>query len=424
MTMLEDRYRAVLRLLPACYRAVWEQEMVSTFRDSTRTGDAEYDEFLDDFGRPRFTEVASVAVLAARLRLTTPAAVATRAVCGDALRVVALVVLLVNAVGLPAAIVQYWWLTAGMPLPEATERALEAHPPADPGAAIDLLGVLWVAAFLSLLAGQYRVGKILALIGLAPSAAIVLAMTVKGSEGPATEVLTRWADLLVNAAMVATVAAFVPTRPEPRRRPWLVALVVVLAVSPVVGVVPLLQPIEHTWLDWPGLLCLAWIAIALVPRAHRSLPAAAAVILLGLTAVVMRLVWLAYLVALPSESDPRLLITAAVAETLAVAAIEVVLLVRIIRRFPPAMTSLPVPTDGSRNMNQHDGVPAPIPAVTEHPAPSELTARPEHNRYAIPLTALIAGAYIPGTAQVQLMPTTVPPESLIGFDAAGDGDGD
>ena len=426
MSVLEDRYRTVLRLLPASYRAAWEQEMVSTFRDSTRTGDAEYDEFQDDFGRPKVAEVVSVAVLAARLRLTTPAAAATRAVCADALRVVALVVLLVNAVALPAAIVQYWWLTAGMPLPEATERALEAHPVADPGANIDVLGVLWVAAFLFLLAGQYRVGKLLAVIALAPSVAVVLAMTVKGSDGPPSEVLTRWGDLLVYAAMVVTVAAFLPTHPAPRRRPWLVALVLVVAVSPVVGVVPLFQPIDGPWLDWPGLLCLAWIAVALVPRIHRSLPAAAAVILLGLPVIGLRLVWLAYYVALlaESESDGRLLITVAVAETLAVTAIEVVLLVRIIRRFPPSVGSQRDPTERPQPFDQHDVVPAPIPAVTEHTAPIELTARPKRNRYAIPLTALLAGAYIPGTEQAQLMPATAPPESLIGFDAAGDGDGD
>ncbi|HEY5846588.1 MAG TPA: hypothetical protein VIT42_07345 [Microlunatus sp.] len=426
MTVLEDRYRAVLRLLPASYRAVWEQEMVSTFRDSTRTGDAESDELLDDFGRPGFTEVVSIVVLAARLRLTTPAAVASRAVCGQALRVVALVALLVNVVALPAAIAQYWWLTTGMPLPEATERALEAHPVGDPGADIDLFGVLWVAAFLFLLAGQYRAGKLLAVIALAPSVAVVLAMTVQDSDRPAVEVLARWGELLVYAAVVATVAAFVPSHPPPRRRPWLIALVLVLAVSPVVGVVPLFQPIDSIWLDWPGLLCLAWIAVAVVPRVHRSLPAAAAMILLGLPVVVLRLVWLAYFVALPaeSESDGRLLITVAVAETLAVAAIEIVLMVRIIARFPPAMTSLPDPTDGSQSMNQPDGGPVPAPAVTDPAAPGDLTARPVRNRYAIPLTALIAGVYIPSTEQVQLMPTTAPPEALIGFDAAGDGDGD
>ena len=39
VSVLEDRYRAVLRVLPASYRTVWEEEMVSTFLESTRTGD-------------------------------------------------------------------------------------------------------------------------------------------------------------------------------------------------------------------------------------------------------------------------------------------------------------------------------------------------------------------------------------------------
>jgi len=46
VSVLEDRYRAVLRVLPASYRAVWEEEMVCTFLDSTRTGDPDDDEFL------------------------------------------------------------------------------------------------------------------------------------------------------------------------------------------------------------------------------------------------------------------------------------------------------------------------------------------------------------------------------------------
>ena len=52
--------------------------------------------------------------------------------------------------------------------------------------------------------------------------------------------------------------------------------------------------------------------------------------------------------------------------------------------------------------------------------PSEPTARPLRNRYAIPLTALIAAAYVPGT---ETSPTRCrrpfPPASLTGFDTAG-----
>lgn len=41
---LEQRYRRVLRLLPPCYRRVWEEDMLTAFLESMRTGDPEDDE--------------------------------------------------------------------------------------------------------------------------------------------------------------------------------------------------------------------------------------------------------------------------------------------------------------------------------------------------------------------------------------------
>lgn len=69
MNVLEQRYRSVLRLLPVSYRQVWEPDMVSAFLDSMDAGDREINDYLADHGRPSWREVASIAVLAARLRL-------------------------------------------------------------------------------------------------------------------------------------------------------------------------------------------------------------------------------------------------------------------------------------------------------------------------------------------------------------------
>jgi hypothetical protein len=73
VTRLEQRYRLVLRLLPAAYRAAWEHEMVATFLESRASDDPETAEFVAGFGRPSWPEVASVAALAGML---TNAAVA------------------------------------------------------------------------------------------------------------------------------------------------------------------------------------------------------------------------------------------------------------------------------------------------------------------------------------------------------------
>ena len=52
MSVLEDRYRTVLRMLPVSYRAGREDAMAAAFLDRTWTGDPDDDEFLADYGRP------------------------------------------------------------------------------------------------------------------------------------------------------------------------------------------------------------------------------------------------------------------------------------------------------------------------------------------------------------------------------------
>ena len=69
MTRLEERYRRVLRLLPVSYRVIWEDDMVATFLASTHTDDRDEADYLADFGRPSWAEVASIAALAIRLRI-------------------------------------------------------------------------------------------------------------------------------------------------------------------------------------------------------------------------------------------------------------------------------------------------------------------------------------------------------------------
>lgn len=61
-TLLEQRYRTVLRMLPAYYRAEREEEMVETYLD-------DMDEADQDLARPAWGEVASIAALSVRTRL-------------------------------------------------------------------------------------------------------------------------------------------------------------------------------------------------------------------------------------------------------------------------------------------------------------------------------------------------------------------
>ena len=68
-SQLEERYRTVLRILPADYRAAWEDEMVATFLAGMARDDPEEAGYVADYGRPSWPEVASVVALAVRLRL-------------------------------------------------------------------------------------------------------------------------------------------------------------------------------------------------------------------------------------------------------------------------------------------------------------------------------------------------------------------
>ncbi|HEY1706019.1 MAG TPA: hypothetical protein VGG75_40580 [Trebonia sp.] len=94
---LEQRYRRAPRLLPRYYRDTWEQDMVAAFLDSSMTGDPDEDEFITEYGRPDWPEIASVAGLAARLYLGGAGAPRRYFAWGQAVRGAVLTVLLAHA---------------------------------------------------------------------------------------------------------------------------------------------------------------------------------------------------------------------------------------------------------------------------------------------------------------------------------------
>lgn len=55
------------------------------------------------------------------------------------------------------------------------------------------------------------------------------------------------------------------------------------------------------------------------------------------------------------------------------------------------------------------------------PSGPERPAR--YSPYAVPLSTLLAGAYVASTEQVQLQPVSSPPETLGGHDLGGGADG-
>jgi hypothetical protein len=90
ITLLETRYRGVLRLLPAYYRKAREEEMVEVYL-------WDVDRDTQDQSRPTLGEVASVAALALRSRLAASGAPRPYALLGSVVRHFALFAVLLQA---------------------------------------------------------------------------------------------------------------------------------------------------------------------------------------------------------------------------------------------------------------------------------------------------------------------------------------
>ncbi|MER6582220.1 hypothetical protein [Nonomuraea sp. NPDC001023] len=156
MTLLEQRYRFILKMLPAFYRAEREEEMVEAFLQGAGPDDDGHS------ARPSWGEVASIAALAIRIRLGGIGAAPRSRAVGDAVRLAALL-----GLGYQAAIS---WITIVFSL-----RALGYRPGQSPliapgGQASELVSIVeslvWIAAFAALTLGKVRAAKLLGGLGL------------------------------------------------------------------------------------------------------------------------------------------------------------------------------------------------------------------------------------------------------------------
>ncbi|MEV4745117.1 hypothetical protein AB0K21_01950 [Streptosporangium sp. NPDC049248] len=161
MSLLEERYRYWLRLLPASYRAEREEEMVAVFLEgSPDASDA-------DGPRPRWSEIASVAALAVRVRLGGAGAAPRSLSWGETVRLVALLGLLLQAflavLTLIAALSEYGVIGAVDPsLAQVTGPFGSVERLAN--VLTSLAGAAWIAPFVALVLGHVRTAKVLALL--------------------------------------------------------------------------------------------------------------------------------------------------------------------------------------------------------------------------------------------------------------------
>ncbi|MEV5880708.1 hypothetical protein AB0L75_42360 [Streptomyces sp. NPDC052101] len=165
-TLLETRYRTVLRLLPGYYRRGREEEMVETF-----LGDLDRD--TQDQSRPTLGEVASIAALAVRSRLGAAGAPRRYVLLGSAARLFALAAVLILAA---SAVVEpvlrlTWSFTRG-----GAERSLYVSQFTDHGilagtvaAAQWILPLGWTVAYFALLHDRRRLARIGVLVAALPT---------------------------------------------------------------------------------------------------------------------------------------------------------------------------------------------------------------------------------------------------------------
>lgn len=267
MSLLEDRYRYVLRMLPASYRAEREEEMVCAFLEGA--GD------LDDADnpRPRWSEIASVAALSARVRLGGAGAPPRFIVRGETIRLVA-----VLGLGFHAAMSCVWladllriYGILGSP-PAVDQAVLGAAGSAERlwGIVRNLSGLLWVVAFVSLVRGRSRTAKTSALIALGLYYGSLFPIGgVTWDESVKAGVVQSLAFVL---PVLALLAGFHRDAPRPRRPRWVAALPVgagvllyaALGVLHAMMSAPAVDLSAWSWL-WPwlgetGLACLALLA--------------------------------------------------------------------------------------------------------------------------------------------------------------------
>jgi hypothetical protein len=256
-SLLEERYRLALRLLPAAYRAAWADDMVDTFLDRAYAAAPDDPEGVDN-SSPGRAELASIVWLAIRLRLGGSDAAERPRLMGDAVRLAALVGLLYHAGMALAGVLLTAWLSSGRSGIDIPPE-LEPYPSRWQVLTVGL-GLLWVVGFVTVLFGQSRYAWAPAVAALVVDIAFI---AMADDPGPVSPIAV--AALLVSVATVLALLGFHPSAPPVRARPWLLALGPAAVVP--VAVTLTIQPTGDGYLllvDWLTPYCVAFVVVAVI----------------------------------------------------------------------------------------------------------------------------------------------------------------
>ncbi|MEV6318870.1 hypothetical protein [Streptomyces sp. NPDC051776] len=207
-SLLEERFRAVLRVLPAYYRQDREEEMVDTFLSDHEPLDEDA-----ELGRPRAREIAGVLVLAIRTRLAGPGAPARYVAYGRTARLVGLLGAALLAVSTAVSLLtDLAVLLAGSAQDQEAMTGILLGRQADSPAnavhtAFALLDVVlplgWIAATVALGRGHRRRATVFCAVAALPSF-MHLGRTVAEGYTPAVSDMAALALVVLVTGCVAT----------------------------------------------------------------------------------------------------------------------------------------------------------------------------------------------------------------------------
>ncbi len=276
---LENRYRRLLRVLPAWYRAEREEEMVGLFL-ADRT-----DELDLEHGWPGWGEAGATVALGVRTRFAASGAPARAVAVGDVVRLVAMIGVLVHAAhatqGLVSQLLEGGAPVAVRPFVLAADLALLAG------------SVAVVAGFRGVAKALFGVLSVLSLLRLAQGV------------GPEVLLGLLW-QVPLWLTVLALCAGFHRDAPEPASGGWRWAVVAVVpGTAAVMALTTALHPYELVAVVSTGLVPAAAVVAGMAHLARRGSPVGA--LGLGVWLVTLLPVELAYL----AYADPAVGVLAA-----------------------------------------------------------------------------------------------------------------
>jgi hypothetical protein len=300
---------------------------------------------MADFGRPGWSEVASIAALAVRLRIGSAGAPPRYAAYSETVRLTVLAGMLVNAAGSTIGLTVTLWLAGWIPLVPAPP--VLSSSPGDPEwwpqilLFVSLAGLLWLPAFLSLVWGRWAASMWLgtaAVMAAVLTTVVTVAVTNERILGQVSY------PLLINALLLLALPAFRRRAAPVERRHWLAALGACVAVIAVHALLMSKPTGDLPPLDWAGLWCAVLMIAVTVHLAGRALKRQGrfsawtpALAILAFTVLGLRLVTLLDYARFGSHGWHPATVPLAIAETAAVGAVSIVLAVlstRALRRLP------------------------------------------------------------------------------------------